>query len=185
MIVESALTERADEEKFSPNRNCCDEDKIAKTFPSAAPLSSDGCKGILRWRCPMYFHHIMFVRIAQLHARCVGHIDRRRHIGAALGRRRRHWMPSLVHRGRTDGARSQVSSNAPNVRSLTHPIPLDLRSAVAAAHYKRATAVATCEYVCRRSYDKKWRDDCGPCRQPVSFYGFTNWGRRRTDRPLI
>ena len=92
-------------------------------------------------------------------------------------------LDALGHRA--DGARSQVSSNAPNVRSLTHPIPLDLRSAVAAAHYKRATAVATCEYVCRRSYDKKWRDDCGPCRQPVSFYGFTNWGRRRTDRPLI
>ena len=146
--------------------------RLQKLFPSAASSSSDGCKRILR--CPVYFHHIMFVRFAQLHARCVGHIDRRRHIGAALGRRRRHWMPSLGHRRRTDGARSQVSSNAPNVRSLARS-----SRSTCALHITNGqlAAAATCEYVCRRSYDKKGRDDCGPCLQPVSFYGLTNWGR--------
>ena len=173
VIVERALTARADEEKFSPNRNCCDEDKIAKTFPSAAS-SSDGCKRILR--CPVYFprcrhHHVRSIRRPA--ARCVGRIDRQRHISAALGRRRRrHWMPSVTADGRTGLAHKCLQTPLTFARSL---IPLDL--SYAAAHYKRASAAATCEYVCRRSYDKKGRDDCGPrSMQPVSFYELTNWG---------
>ena len=178
MIVERASTARADEDKFSPNRNCRDEDKIAKTFPSAASSSSDGCKRILR--CPVYFHHIMFVRFAaQLHAAWGASIANV--ISAPLwagGGAAAAALDALGHRGRTGLAHKCLQTPLTFARSL---IPLDLCSA-AAAHYKRATAAATCEYVCRRSYDKKGRDDCGPRSSPFRFTN-SQIGGRRTDRP--
>ena len=89
-------------------------------------------------------------------------------------------LDALGHRGRTGLAHKCLQTPLTFARSL---IPLDLCSA--AAHYKRATAAATCEYVCRRSYDKKGRDDCGPRSSPFRFTDSQIGGGGLTDRPLI
>ena len=179
------LTARADEEKISPNRNCCDEDKIAKTFPSAAS-SSDGCKRILR--CPMYFppcrrHHVRSIRPAEC---CVGRIDRQRHISTALGRRR-YMMPSVTADGRTDGLAHKCLQTP---LTLAHSSrSLDLRCSPPPPHITngqlrpRVSTFADAVMIRKGGREGRLRS-----LQPVSFYELTNWGRRidrPNDRPLI